>query len=165
MRAADSEYDPRRWFEGTMRRRPRRRETRWAMLVGLAFVVVALAAIVIRPGGIGPLAPVFVLLTIASTMSPFTREAFLTDKGFAAFDEFERQALLMAARRAYLIDMVVVATVFGWLAVGQRLGWPIPQLWDQWLALGAALLLIMAALPALIAEWTVPYPDVEDQSL
>ena len=163
MRAPDSEYDPRRWHAGTMKRRPRRRETRWTMLLGLGLVAAAPVIDLLKPGA--GVMPLFSLLFVACSMSPFTREAFLVDKGFAAFDEFERQALLMALRRAYLVDMVLIVALFGWLSAGQRLGWPIPHLAHQWFTLGGALLIVMAALPALIAEWTVPFPDVEEQSL
>lgn len=164
MRSPDSQYDPRKWHAEIMKRRPRRRETRWVMLLGLMFVVLGPAIDLAKPGG-ASLTPSFMLLIVGSSMSPFTRQAFLVDKGFASFDEFERQALLMALRRAYLMMLALIVALFAWLSAGQRLGWPIPATAHQWFTLGGALVIVLAALPALIAEWTVPFPDAEDYPL
>lgn len=163
MRAPDSEYDPRRWHEQALKRRPRRREARWVMLFGLLFVVAWPVLDLMTPGVNAT--PLLMLLIVGSTLSPFTREVFLMDKGFAAFDEFERQAMLMALRRAYLIALSIMAALFAWLAVGQRWGWLLPHLAHQWFTLGGALMVTLASLPALVAEWTVPFPDAEDQPL
>lgn len=163
MRSSDSRYDSRRWQADSRRRRPRRREARWAMLLGLVGVVAMPVIDLVKPGG--NTFPLLMLFIVGSTMSPFTRKPFLSDSGFAVFDEFERQALLMALRRAYLISLVIVCAIFAWLCVAQRFGWPMPDRPHQWFTLGTALLIVMAALPVVIAEWTVPFPDPADEPI
>ncbi len=163
MRAPESEYDARRWYASTLKPIPRRRWLRWAMTLQLACVIAAPVLSLAKPDSHVLLA--LMLLVVGPSLSPFGREAFLVDKGFATFDEFEQQALLTSLRRAYSMSLILIATVFAWLTAGQGLGWPTPQLTHQWFTLGCSLLIVMATLPTLIAEWTIPLPDNEDASL
>ncbi len=160
MRHPDSEYDPRRWMEHTLRKRPRRPETRWFLATSLVLTIVLAAIEVASPTDHFP--PFYIFLPLAASLSPFAREAFLTEKGFSLFDEFEQQALLTSLRRAYLVALLLLAVVVVWLALAQHAGWPMPQTTHQWFVIGCALLVIVASLPILIAEWTVPFPDAGD---
>lgn len=161
MRHPDSEYDARLWVQNTLRARARRPETRWFLAAGLV-VTIALAVMEIA-WPTADLPPFYLFLPLTSSLSPFAREAFLTNKGFKAFDEFEQQALLIALRRAYLIALLLLSAVVVWLALVQHAEWPMPQTKHQWFVIGCALLVTIASLPVLIAEWTVPFPVADDQ--
>lgn len=160
-------YDARKWFAHTAKRRPRRSWVRWAMAGGLAMLAAMPVVEMIAPGDPGrampDVVPFAVLLAGATACSPFMREAFLTARGFATFDEFEQAALLAALRRACLFDVIVVGTLFLWLAVAANAGWPLPVLARQWGAIGLALVTMMVVLPATFAEFMVPMPPVGDE--
>lgn len=166
MRAPDSEYNPRRW-QANGAERPRREHTRWVLLVGLLFVMAVPVIAMLRPGSLDRLlpnlGPLSMVLIMGSTMSPFTQNAFMTERGLAKYGEPARTALLTAMRWAFLADILLVAGTFVWLAVGQTSGWPLPHQPSQWTAVGFALVITMAMLPMLLAEFIVPMPHGENQ--
>lgn len=161
-------YDIRKWSANDMRHRPRRYAVRWGLVAGLASVLAIPVFAMLGTGdhGIVPnVMPCSVLLFVSSIGSPFTREAWLSPRGFATYDEFERAALSDAMRRAYLIDILAVSGLFVWLMVASRAGWPTPATTSQWGAIGYATIMTMLTLPILFAEFMVPMPDLEDEPL
>lgn len=162
-------YDIRKWHAHEMKRRPRRYWVRWGLVAGLASVMAIPVFAMIGAGdhgGIVPnVMPFSMLLFVTSIGSPFTREAWLSPRGFATYDEFERAALSDAMRRAYLIDILAIVGLFAWLMIASRLGWPVPATFSQWGAIGYALLMTMLTLPIVFAEFMVPMPDAEDEPL
>ena len=160
-------YDFRKWYAGSMRKRPRRYWVRWGLTAGLAFVlaipVLAMLGIGERSAIVPNVMPMSMLLFISSLSSPFSREAWLSPCGFATYDEFERNALLEAMRRAYLADLNIVTALFLWLMAASRAGWSMPVTSGQWGAIGFATVMTMLTLPIIFAEFMVPMPDPEDQ--
>ncbi|MCP4028161.1 MAG: hypothetical protein GY736_17900 [Sphingomonas sp.] len=160
-------YDFRKWYAGSMRKRPRRYWVRWGLTVGLAFVlaipVLTMVSTADRSIVMPNVMPMSILLFISSLSSPFTREAWLSPRGFATYDEFERNALSAAMHRAYLIDVIAVGAVFLWLMAASRANWPSPTTSSQWGTIGYATVMTMLALPIIFAEFMVPMPDPEDQ--
>lgn len=158
----DSEYDPYRWHGYTVDRSLRRRQTRWLMLLGL--VAMALVPVVMVCWPDVSVIPLLVTLPTAALLSPFDRAALMSKVSFDQLDEFEQNAMLTALRRAHVANIVMIMLLFLWLAVSQQAGWPIPDSWEDWYKLGAAVVLTMAMLPVFIAEWTVPFPDTDEPS-
>ena len=162
-------YDFRKWYAGSMRARPRRYSVRWGMVAGLGLILTIPLMAMLGAGERGGLIPNVVPLSmpalISSLHSPFTREAWLSPRGFETFDEFERTALSDAMRRAYLIDIFAICGLFLWLMAATRLGWPMPATIGQWGAIGYATVMTLLTLPILFAEFMVPMPDPEDESL
>jgi len=161
--------DFRKWQASEMKRRPRRTHTRWVLAGGLAMLallpVVQMLSPEVRAGVFPNVMPFALLLIVGSAQSPFTRDTIFTDRGLGQYDEFERAALTTALRRSYLAVLILIGGVFLWLMAGARLGWPLPTLPRQWGALGFTMVMIMLALPATLAEFTVPMPDPEDEML
>lgn len=162
-------YDFRKWYANGAKSRPRRYAVRWGLVAGLASImaipVFAMLGVGDHGGIVPNVMPWSVLLLVSSMGSPFTREAWLSPRGFATYDEFERAALSDAMRRAYLIDILAVTALFAWLMIASRLGWPMPATTSQWGAIGYATVMTMLTLPILFAEFMVPMPDPEDQPL
>ncbi len=162
-------YDIRKWSATGTQRRPRRYAVRWGLALGLASVlaipVFAMLGTAEHDGIVPHVMPFSIVLFVSSIGSPFTREAWLSPRGFATYDEFERAALSDAMRRAYLIDILAVSALFLWLMIASRLGWPMPVTSSQWGAIGYATVMTMLTLPILFAEFMVPMPDPEDEPL
>lgn len=166
MRAPDSEYNPHKWQANGPERR-RSRYTRWVLLVGLLLVLAVPVIAMLEPGSpdrlLPNVAPLSMLLIVGTATSPFAQNAFMTERGLATYREAERAALLTAMRWAFLADILLVAGTFVWLAVAQTLGWPLPHQSSQWTAVGFTLVIAMAMLPMMLAEFIVPMPDDENQ--
>lgn len=158
-------YDFRKWYAGSMRKRPRRYWVRWGLTVGLAFVLAIPVLMMVSTADRSIVMPMSILLFMSSLSSPFTREAWLSPRGFATYDEFERNALSTAMRRAYLVDVIAVGAVFLWLMAASRANWPSPTTSSQWGTIGYATVMTMLALPIIFAEFMVSMPDPEDQPL
>ena len=160
-------FDFRKWYAGSMRKRPRRYWVRWGLTAGLALIlaipVFEMLGNADRSAVMPNVMPMSTLLFISSLSSPFTREAWLSPRGFATYDEFERNALSEAVRRAYLVDLIAVGAVFLWLMAASRAGWSMPVTSGQWGAIGFATVMTMLALPIIFAEFMVPMPDPQDQ--
>ena len=155
-------YDPIKW-DANARRMPRRRKL--AALIGLGIIAAALApAIEIftdneSPEGlVSPLFMMSLLLILAVTQSPFARTTWVRAKGLAAFDEFERAALVDATQRAFGVVLIMLLALFAWLWLASAMGWPMPVRPRQWYALGWSFLVIAASLPIFFAELTIPFP-------
>ncbi len=162
-------YDVNKWAANEMKHRPRRYWVRWGLVVGLAFVAAIPVFEMLTPGdadGVFPnVMPMSILLVVISFSSPFARQSWLTKRGFETYDEYERDALLAAARRAYLVNLIVIGLLFLWLTFAVRAGWPMPHTYRQWGALGYATVMTMLSLPIIFAEFVVPLPDAEDETL
>ncbi|APX67214.1 hypothetical protein V3I01_14385 [Sphingomonas sp. gentR] len=165
----DDGYDANEWAANAMKHRPRRYWVRWGLVGGLAFVAAIPVFEMLTPGhadGVFPnVMPLSVLLITTSVSSPFARQSWLTKHGFERYDEYERDALLAAARRAYLVNLIVIGLLFLWLTFAARAGWPMPQTSRQWGAVGYATVMMMLSLPIMLAEFMVPLPDAEDEPL
>lgn len=160
--------DFRKWGEEEMKRRPRRPWLRWSLVGGLAFVVLIPVTHMLSPGDarmFPQVIPLSILLMVSAMQSPFTRDTIFTRRGFAKFDEFERAALHEAIRRAYLLSVVVIGAVFAWLMIAARVGLPVPTTMPQWGAVGYAIVITMLVMPAIVAEFTVPMPDIDDEPM
>ena len=164
------DYDSRRW---TGRYAPgerppelggpqaeRHRYVRWMLLVIIVLTLVLTITPFLAHDGAGqtPTSP-FILLSlslVASGRSPFAR-GLRSD-----YDEFERQALLQAYKRAYAGIVGLLLVAFGWFAVASGRGWPMPRDGWHWASWAAALLVIASNLPVMLAEFAIPFPDQED---
>lgn len=159
-------YDP---LKRAAASRRRNYATRWLLTFGLVLNMALAAKEAVWPGDPQRLFPDTWLMLwpviIASFLSPYARAPILSDRGFQSYDEFERAALLIALRRAYLVVLLAVVAVFGWLTVGARLGLALPTLPRQWSAIGFALMFLMLTLPATFAEFMVPMPDPDDEPI
>ncbi|MFE8585701.1 hypothetical protein ACFX59_16565 [Sphingomonas sp. NCPPB 2930] len=162
-------YDIHKWSANEMKRRPRRYWVRWGLLGGLGFVAAIPVMEMLVPGDANGVFPnvmsMSMLLVATSLSSPFARQSWLTKRGFESYDEYERDALLSAARRAYLVNLIVIGLLFTWLTFAARVGWPMPQTYRQWGAVGYATVMMMLILPIMFAEFMVPMPDAEDETL
>lgn len=162
-------YDINKWSANEMKRRPRRYWVRWGLVGGLFFIVTIPVMEMLAPGnanGVFPnVMPMSILLVVTSASSPFARQSWLTKRGFERYDEYERDALLAAARRAYLVNLIAIGVLFTWLTFAARTGWPMPHTYRQWGAIGYATVMTMLGLPIMFAEFMVPMPDAEDETL
>lgn len=160
-------YQPNQWQPKRARRRSR--ATRWFLLLAIAVTLGVTIAALILPGDPSH-PPVFIpqlsiLVVLGAGMSPFALNSYLTKHGFEAYDEFERAALNDAIRRSYLIVVIAFACASAWLIGADNLGLPLPTHPRQWLMIGYAALMCVAALPVTIAEFTVPMPDPDDDPI
>lgn len=162
-------YDFRKWYTASSRERPRRYWVRWGLLAGLVGIamipVFAMLDMGQRSDIVPNVVPMSMILIYSTLQSPFARDAWLAPRGFAAYDEFERTALLAAMRRAYLVDLNIVTALFIWLMAASHKGWPVPTMSGQWGAIGYATVMAMLALPIIFAEFMVPMPTEEDELL
>ena len=158
------DYDSRRW---TGRYAPgeappgwsrpyRSHSLRWTLLAIIALTL-ALAIVQVRFDIGEGIAPMFVAgLSVAAGRSPFAR-----GRG-RDYDEFERQALMQAHRRAYAAISTLAVLAMAWCAVASRYHWPMPDGFWDWATWVAALLIVASNLPAMLAEFAIPFPDQED---
>lgn len=159
-------YDINKWTANEAVRRPRRYWARWGLVGGLLLVLAIPIVEMTTPSDRGhpwpEVAPLSMLLIISGLFSPFVRRSWLTQRTIGAG---ERDALSLAARRAYLVGTVGIAILFVWLAWTSYVGGFVPQTPRQWLAIGYAVVLVLLALPATFAEFLVPIPDRHDDRL
>lgn len=158
-------YDINKWVANESKRRARSPKLLWVLIAGAAL---ALAAPVIElldtedeRGLVSIL--IFIPLLIALSRSPFARDSWATRRGVGSYDEFERDALAHATRRAYAVLLGVASALMGWLWIAPDLGWPAPQTQQDWSAFGFAFLFVGGALPVIFAEWMVPFPPEGDE--
>jgi hypothetical protein len=142
----------------------RSRRTRWLLLASIV-VAAALPVIELRTAGdpanwAPQTTPAIFPSIMAMAMSPFGRNTRRLP-----LDEFERDALCRASMHAQTITALSIAALFIWLTLAARFGWPMPRATHQWVALGIAATGIAATLPVLLAEWMVPLPPPEDDTL
>jgi len=158
-------YDHRKWVADTQTARRRSRWTRYylaaGMLAGIMFAVAEVfdAGIDGKPWTANP-AILFLLIGVAP-LSPFGRESWMTEKGRATFDEFERNALSAATTRAYATLMTVMMLGMVYLWIASIAGWPVPTAPRQWAALTYLIVGLGLALPVFYAELLVPFPPGE----
>ena len=158
-------YDLRKWVAESQTARKRSRWTRYYLAAGIFAGILFAIADLFDPGfgskswAANP-AIAFLLLGVVP-LSPFGRESWMTEKGRATFDEFERNALSAATTRAYatLITVMMLGMVYLWIA--SIAGWPVPTIPRQWAALTYLLVGLGLALPVFYAELLVPLPPAE----
>lgn len=154
-------YDFRKWYASSMKQRPRRYWVRW----GLAgSTVIALASVMLARSDHPP----FFLMALPGffvSFSPFARESWASGQGLTVYDEFEHAALLRATARAFATYIGLIALLVSWMITAPGLGWPVPTGPMQWTGWLVALLVIGISLPATFAEFMVPMPDAEDETL
>lgn len=157
-------YDIRRWSANEAKRRHRSASIRWSLLFGMALVLAM--PVVALIGGPDDRAVVSVLpylpLMLAVGQSPFGRDSWL-GPGWKSFDEFEREMLDRAARRAYSLFLALTLVGAMWLWAATRWGLPVPETSQDWSAWVFTLLLAGLALPTVVAEWMVPLPPALDE--
>lgn len=166
-------YDPIAWAQNDLDRQQRRRAgMRWALVFGVAMLWILPVVEMIDPGDPDALFPPgfffsVIPLMLATQRSPFARDSLRFHRASTWIpDEFEHAALGQASHRALGVALMLLLAFFGWMTAAAHAGWPVPSLPRQWFALGMAMILTIAMLPALIAEWTIPLPpaaqDAED---
>lgn len=155
-------YDFRKWYAASLKERPRRYWVRWGMV---GSTVIALAATALQ--GVNDHPPLFfsALPGLLMSMSPFARDSWAADKGLGVYDEFEQAALLRATARAFATYIGLIALLVSWMITAPGLGWPVPTRSTQWIGWLVTLLIIGISLPATLAEFMVPMPDAEDETL
>lgn len=167
MRAPDSEYRPNRWRLDRPDRKVRKRWGRWGLAVGVGVSLTLLVSdTVLNVPAQRSLMPELLLvelpMLLATNLSPFARDTWLTRRGLEQYDEFERAALSRATLVAYAALFIGIASLLMLLAAALWFGNTVtmtPRLLMLW-AMGVVS--IGFCLPALVAEWTVPFPDAED---
>ncbi len=154
-------YDARKWHAASLKQRRRRYWVRWA-LAG-STVVALVSGLLMR----GDHPPFFLMIFPAFflSLSPFARGGWVTKRGLATYDEFERTALLGATARAFATYILLVTLLIGWLALSPQWGWPIPTRPMEWVGWITVLVATGFSLPATFAEFMVPMPDAEDEAL
>lgn len=155
-------YDFRKWYAASLKERPRRYWVRWA-LAGATMVALTATALY----GTDDRPPLFLsfLPGLVIGFSPFARDSWAADKGLGVYDEFEQAALLRATARAFAAYIALVALLVSWMITAPGLGWPVPTRPMQWTGWLVTLLVIGISLPATFAEFMVPMPDAEDETL
>lgn len=155
-------YDFRKWYAASLKERPRRYWVRWA-LAGATMVALTATALYGTDGH----PPLFLsfLPGFVIGFSPFARDSWAADKGLGVYDEFEHAALLRATARAFATYIGLVAILVSWMITAPGLGWPVPTRPMQWTGWLVTLLVIGISLPATFAEFMVPMPDAEDETL
>ena len=162
-------YDFNKWY-ATSRRVPRRRPiAKWVLSALLVLLAGWIIQVILHPedarfGG-GAIAFIWLPMLAATMMSPFTRDTWLTDRGLASYDEFERTALTNATRRAYFVMLLGLTGGLLTMAASMMTGTAITLTGAMLVKLALAILGIGFCLPIAIAEWTVPMPDAEDEPL
>ncbi len=165
-------YDSRRWtgryapgempaeFAGGRPYRSQR--LRWWLLVAVVVSLgLAIAQIWVPDSHNGLPVGWFVataIMNLPAGRSPFAKGSWSRGD----YDEFERAALMRATLRAYWVVAALGVAALGWCAVATAYRWPMPHRWGDWAVWGLALLAIASNLPALFAEWAIPFPDPED---
>lgn len=166
-RSSPDGYDMRKWSVQSGKRRRRTAAAKWLILLSFVLMyAVALYDLFAPTGdrhGIPNLIGVLMPAIIAASLSPFARGSWLTAKGRATYDEFERTAYASAAQRAHFIFLGVITTFFVYLYAAASLGWPLPLGPRGWATWGLVLLLTGAALPLLLAEFMVPLPPAAEE--
>ena len=160
-------YDMNRWAANEVARMPRRKHWHWALGLSMAMTLTIPAIALFSPIDQGfRFSPVFIssLLPLMVTLqqSPFAREMWF-GRDLAQLDEFERDALLMATRRAYRILMLLILALCVWLWAASALDWPSPATIEQWAGIAISMTAIGIALPILLAETMVPLPPAGDE--
>lgn len=98
------------------------------------------------------------IMNLSAGRSPFARGSWSRGD----YDEFERAALMRATQRAYWVVTSLGAGALGWCALATSYGWPMPHRWGDWAVWALALAAVASNLPALFAEWAIPFPTLED---
>lgn len=155
-------YDIHKWGANEMKRRRRRYWVRWAMA---GSTVVALSMAAFHGTNDHPSPFLAFLPGLFMSMSPFARDSWATDRGQGVYDEFEQAALLRATARAFAAYIGLVAVLISWMITAPGLGYPVPTRPMQWTSWLVTLLVVGVSLPATFAEFMVPMPDVEDETL
>jgi len=154
-------YDFRKWYAVSLKERPRRYWVRWALAGATA---IALTTAALSGADDHPLVLAF-LPGFFIGFSPFARDSWAADQGVGVYDEFEQAALLRATARAFATYIGLIALLITWMISAPGLGWPVPTRPMQWTGWLVTLLVIGISLPATFAEFMVPMPDAEDETL
>jgi hypothetical protein len=132
---------------------------------GMAF---ALLAAIYAPfdtsaeaGDFASIAPFYILVVIGYMLSPFARDAVSFNPEDAKYDEFESKALNDARSNSYWYMLVLILALIVWLWFGTSFEFTVPARPYDWSAIGLAFVAAGMALPAFIAECTVPMPPNE----
>lgn len=140
----------------------RSRHLRWWLLVAVIGSVALGIAQLWLPVGHGGL-PISWFVATATMSLPSGRSPFAKGSwSLGDYDEFERAALMRATLRAYWVVTLLGAGALGWCAIASVSGLPMPHRWGDWAVWALALAAIASNLPALFAEFAIPFPDKED---
>lgn len=158
-------YNPEEWLNDDIRYRPRSRSAKWWLLVGMSVAVGGVIWAPFYPLGGGdepfPSLPAMLLVGIGLYTSTFSRDYWLTDK--AKYDEHEKLVLAQSTQMAYPLMMLFLLLWAGWCWLGTTYGFVAPSRGFDFRALFIAILFGGAALPVLIAEWTLPLPKEREE--
>ncbi len=155
-------YDFRKWYAASFKERPRRYWVRWGLAGGS---IVALTATALSGANDHPPLLLSFLPGFFIGFSPFARDSWAADKGLSVYDEFEQAALLRATARAFASYIGLIALLVGYMVSAPGFGWPVPVRPMQWTGWLVTLLVIGISLPPTFAEFMVPMPDAEDDTL
>jgi hypothetical protein len=143
----------------------RNRYARYWLGGGIAF---ALLAAIYAPfdgsaeaGDFATIAPFYISVLIGYFLSPFARDAFSFNPADAKYDEFESKALNDARSNSYWYILLLILALVAWLWLAASFDFTAPARPYDWSAIGMAFLIAGIALPAFIAECTVPMPPNE----
>lgn len=159
-------YDFRKWQANELERGARSPRLAWYIgsAIGLALLAPTLALLDPDPDDTIVSMVFFFPLLIALGFSPFARDGLsLNARARKSYDEFERDALARATRRAYTWLVALTFALLAYVWIGVQAGWRVPATPHQWSAVGLAFLFVGAALPVLFAELMVPLPPEGDE--
>jgi hypothetical protein len=166
-------FDSRRWtgryapgemppeFAGA---RPyRSRHLRWWLLIAVILSIgLAVAQLWMPDGHNGSLPFFWFMITGAMNVpagrSPFAKGSWLLGN----YDEFERMALMRATLHAYRVVAALSVGALAWCAIASACNWQMPHRWQDWAIWALTLVATATNLPALFAEFAIPFPDRED---
>ena len=146
------------------RKRVRSRWSKWIIGFGLVLMIFYGGLVLVFPGKDAlPPAGLYTPLVIGPLLSPFARADWLTAKGRARYDEFERNAYAHATVIAYALFVGLILVTFLYLVLANTWGWPVPRTVNQWATWLVVVLFMGLDLPLLVAEITVPLPPAGDE--
>lgn len=141
----------------------RNRHLRWWLVVAVVGSLALAVGQPLIPDAHGSNLPVGWFVATAMVNVPRGRSPFARSRwSGGGYDEFEREAVLRATRNAYRVIVVLAVAALGWCAVASAHGLPMPHRWGDWAVWALALAAIASNLPALFAEWAIPFPEPED---
>ena len=141
------------------RKRVRKRWNKWLLGFGLALMISYAALVLVFPDKDAlPPAGLYLPLILGAAFSPFARANWLTSRGRARYDEFERNAYAHAAVIAYALFVCLILITFLYLVLADVWGWPVPRTASQWTIWLVVALFTALYLPLLVAEIIVPMP-------
>lgn len=159
-------YDFKKWQANELERGARSPRLAWSIGLGIGLALLAPTFALLDPDPDDTIVSMgfFFPLLIALGFSPFARDGLsLNARARRSYDEFERDALGRATRRAYAWMVALTFALFAYLWIGVQAGWRVPANAHQWSAVGLAFFFVGVALPVFFAELMVPLPPEGDE--